>query len=52
MSGDGACEGIGGEGEEVFAEKEAVPFGELCPGFGAKLGLGVGGDDAACVFVC
>ena len=52
MPAGGRGEGVGREGEEVFADKEAVPFGKLCPRFGAELGLGVGGDDAAGIFVC
>ena len=34
-------------GEPVAVEAEAVPLGELGPGLGAELALGVGGDDAA-----
>ena len=36
-----------GVGEPVLLTAERVPLGELGPGLGAQLALGVGGDDAA-----
>ena len=36
-----------GVGEPVLVDRERVPLGELGPGLGAELALGVGGDDAA-----
>ena len=36
-----------GVGEPVLVDCEPMPLGELGPGLGAELALGVGGDDAA-----
>ena len=36
-----------GVGEPLPVAAHAVPLGELGPGLGAELALGVGGDDAA-----